>query len=95
MPSKKPDTSSRVKAELALLLIDYQYDTSRVFGVDSGLWVDYGCYLGLEQAADSEDLACLNGHMLVILRQGLFLPRAHGGQGTMSTRRCGPPQRGA
>ena len=38
-------------------------------------------HLGLEQAADSEDLACLSGHMLVILRQGLFLPTAHGGQG--------------
>lgn len=32
-------------------------------------------YRGLEQAADSEDLACLNGDMLVILWPGLFLPK--------------------
>lgn len=40
---------------------------------DSGLAEDLGAYRGLEQAAGSDDLACLNGDMLVILWPGLSL----------------------
>jgi hypothetical protein len=39
----------------------------------SGFMEDLVHYRGLEQAADSGDLACLNGDMLVILWPGLSL----------------------
>jgi hypothetical protein len=43
--------------------------------VDWGYAVDWVHYRGLEQAASSDDLACLNGDMLVIVWPGPFLPK--------------------